>query len=139
MNTMKMPGFTAEQSLHQLHGHYHNGLSVAAQIGAIIPAKFSSVTIPNPPGLPADIKFPKQSAHVRGNNLFSSRAITNERWSVVRPQQQGAFVVENRPVHFYASAFPGCLACICHVDGSSIYPPSYYGHYCPCCFTVYWG
>lgn len=38
MKTMNVPGFTAEQSLNLSRGYYHSGLSVAVQMGAIIPA-----------------------------------------------------------------------------------------------------
>jgi hypothetical protein len=38
MKTMNIPGFTAEQSLHQVRGRYYSGRSVAVQLGAVIPA-----------------------------------------------------------------------------------------------------
>jgi hypothetical protein len=38
MNAMKMPGFTAEQSLHPARGHYRNGRRSAARTDAIVPA-----------------------------------------------------------------------------------------------------
>lgn len=38
MKTMNIPGFTAEQSLHLVHGHYGSGKSVAVQTDAVIPA-----------------------------------------------------------------------------------------------------
>lgn len=38
MKTMNIPGFTAEQSLHLVHGHYGSGNSVAVQADAVIPA-----------------------------------------------------------------------------------------------------
>lgn len=38
MNAMKMPGFTAEQSLHAARGHYRSGRPSATGSDAIIPA-----------------------------------------------------------------------------------------------------
>ena len=38
MNTMNIPGFTAEASLYQVRGRYHSGRSLAVQPGAVIPA-----------------------------------------------------------------------------------------------------
>lgn len=38
MKTINVPGFTAERSLHQVHGRYHSGRSIAVQPGAVIPA-----------------------------------------------------------------------------------------------------
>jgi len=38
MNTMNMPGFTAEQSLRAVRGRHRGGRLVASQSGAVIPA-----------------------------------------------------------------------------------------------------
>lgn len=38
MKTMNIPGFTAEQSLHLVHGHYIGGMSVTAHTDTVIPA-----------------------------------------------------------------------------------------------------
>lgn len=38
MNTIKMPGFNAEQSLQATHGRYRSGWAVAVQPGGVIPA-----------------------------------------------------------------------------------------------------
>ena len=38
MNAMKMPGFTAEQSLHRAQGRYRSGRPSATRSDAIIPA-----------------------------------------------------------------------------------------------------
>ena len=38
MNAINMSGFTAEQSLHAVRGHYRSGRPVATRSGAVIPA-----------------------------------------------------------------------------------------------------
>jgi hypothetical protein len=38
MNTMNMPGFTAEQSLRAVRGRYRSGRPVASRSGTVIPA-----------------------------------------------------------------------------------------------------
>ena len=38
MNTINMPGFTAEQSLRAVRGRHRSGRPVAARSGAVIPA-----------------------------------------------------------------------------------------------------
>jgi len=38
MNTMNMPGFTAEQSLRAVRGRHRSGRRVSSQMGSVIPA-----------------------------------------------------------------------------------------------------
>lgn len=80
------------------------------------------------------MRLPMQSAHVRGDSLFTSRAVRNDRWTTVVPQQKGAVVIKNRPAQFYVRPFPGCQDCICHVGGDDVVGELA----CPCCFIIKW-